>query len=340
MTRGPLDDVAMLLDIYQNGIAFHCLCAVSRLEIPDKLAGGPCAVAELAGAAGVNADALRRVLKLLASHGVFTFDVPRDLAGLTTAGQVLRREHPMSLRATFATFGISDIAHKLVDTIRTGKPAVGFAVGAGFWEHLAASTDRQATFSQAMTEQARLLTLPCVALLDWPHEGTIADIAGGAGALLAEVLTEEPGLDGILIDQAEVLDRARVLLRDRGVGDRCVLVPGDLFASPPPADIYLLSRVLHDWDDDSVARILDIIAASAPPAGKLRIFEDVLPALEVPSQRQNWSDVVMMALYGGGRERTAAAFGELLSRGGWHLDAVVEGPPGMAVIEASRARRE
>jgi O-methyltransferase domain len=338
VTSGPLDGVALLLGIYQTGVAFHCLCAVSRLDIPDKLAGGERGIADLAGVAGVSEDALRRVLKLLASRGVFTFDVPRDRAGLTAAGQVLCRSHPMSLRATFATFGISDVAHQLAETIRTGMPATQPAVGSGFWDHLAASTQQQLTFSEAMTEQARLLTLPCVALLDWPHEGTVADIGGGAGALLGEVLTEEPGLRGILIDQAEVLERARVLLRERGVADRCVTLPGDLFTPPPPADIYLLSRVLHDWDDSSVARILSAVAVGAPPSAKLRIFEDVLPALDVPSPSQNWSDVVMMALYEGGRERTADEFAGLLRVGGWRLGTVVEGPPGMAVIEASRDR--
>jgi hypothetical protein len=243
----------------------------------------------------------------------------------------------MSLASTFATVGIHDVGHVLIETIRTGRPAAPLVLGTGFWEYLAANPAEQEVFDLAMAEQAQLLSLPCVPLLDWPSAGTVADIAGGVGTLLAAVLQEAPGARGILVDQPLVLELAKPVLVSSGVADRCTLRAGDLFAPPPAADLYLLSRVLHDWHDESATRILASIAESAGPAARLRIFEDLLPENGLPAAAQLWSDVVMMALYDGARERTATEYRRLLEAGGWRFDRAVAGPPGMCVIEASRS---
>jgi hypothetical protein len=118
-----------------------------------------------------------------------------------------------------------------------------------YWDYLATHPDQQALFDQAMEQRAGALSLACVPALDWPASGAIADIAGGTGTLGAAVLQAAPGTRGILVDQPRVLERARPFLERHGVGDRCGLHLGDLFAPPPPADLYLLASVLHDWDD-------------------------------------------------------------------------------------------
>jgi hypothetical protein len=133
-----------------------------------------------------------------------------------------------------------------------------------------------------------------------------------------------------------VLGRAGALMADLGVADRCDLRSGDLFAAPPPGDLYLLSRVLHDWDDDRVVAILRAVRDAAGPNARLRLFEDLLPEDEPPGPTQSWSDVVMMALYEGARERTLTQFRALLEAGGWRLARCVAGPPGMNVIDAER----
>jgi hypothetical protein len=335
MAAGALRPVTTLLDIHQKALLFHCVCAVSRLGGFDLLARGPLTVPELAASLQGDEQAVRRVLRLLAGHGVVDFDVAADQVGLTEVGRVLCRGHELSLGATFATFGLPDVAHALTETLRTGKPATGPAVGTGFWGHLARHPEQQVVFSEAMAEQAQLLTVPCVPLLEWPETGTVVDVAGGSGTLLAHVLAEQPELRGVLVDQRGVLDRARALLKEAGVDDRCAVHEGDLFVPPPPADMYLLSRVLHDWDDAGVVRILTALAGSALPAARLRIFEDVLPGDRLPSAAQSWADVAMLALYDGARERTAEEFGALLDAGGWRLGRVVEGPPGMCVLEAA-----
>lgn len=330
----PIADISALFDVYQAGVVFHCLCAVTRLGVADALAAGPRPVAAVAAEVGADEDALRRVLNLLAGHRFVEFDLDDGAVALAGPGRLLSGSHPASLGATFATLGISDVAHALIDVIKTGRPAAPDVLGAGFWDWLAQRPAEQAVFSSAMAEQARLLSLPCVDLVGWPSSATIVDVAGGTGALLATVLQAEPSARGILVDQPAVLDRAQARMREAGVADRCELSVGDLFAPPPRGDMYLLSRVLHDWNDDDAVSILRAVAAGAAPGARLRLFEDLLPEGELPSPIQSWSDVVMMALYDGARERTLAQFGALLDRAGWRLERAVAGPPGMNVVEA------
>jgi hypothetical protein len=330
----PIADISALFDVYQAGLVFHCLCAIARLGVADALADGPRPVAAVAAEVGANEDALRRVLVLLAGHRFVEFDFDDATAALAGPGRLLSCSHPSSLGATFATLGISDVAHAMIDVIRTGRSAAPNALGADFWDWLAQRPAEQAVFSSAMAEQARLLSLPCVDLVSWPRDATIVDVAGGTGALLASVLEAVPTARGILVDQSTVLDRAQARMRDTGLADRCELAIGDLFEPPPRGDMYLLSRVLHDWNDDDVVAILRTVAAAAAPDAKLRLFEDLLPEEGLPSPIQSWSDVVMMALYDGGRERTLEQFRALLERAGWRFERAVAGPPGMNVIEA------
>jgi hypothetical protein len=221
-------------------------------------------VAELATAVGAHPNALWRVLRLVADHHIVT--VEGDRVGLTDRGRLLCRDHPSSLSAAFATVGTSDVAHGLTDTLRSGRAAAPRVLGMGYWDYLAAHPDQQALFDQAMVQRAQALALACVPVLDWPSSGTIADIAGGTGTLLAAVLQAAPGARGILVDQPQVLERARPVLERQGVADRCLLHPGDLFAPPPPADLYLLASVLHDWDGAQAARILAALGHSATSA--------------------------------------------------------------------------
>ena len=323
-----------LVDVYEVGLVCHCVCAVTRLEVPERLAAGPLPVSELAAAVDAHQDTLRRVLRLLADHGIVT--VEQDRVALTDRGRLLCRDHPLSVQATFATVGPLDVGHALTEVLRTGQAAAPMVLGASFWDYLAAHPAQQALFDEQMRQQAQLQSLACVPVLDWPSTGTIADIAGGVGTLLAAVLQAAPGAQGIVVDQPHVLERGRVFLERQGLGDRCVLHPGDLFAPPPPADLYLLARVLHDWDDDRAARILAALGRGATQASRLRVFEMLLPDDDTP-HRAKMSDVAMLLLFGGGRERTADEFRGLLERTGWRLERVVPSPGPMSIIEASRS---
>ena len=330
----PSDQAAdrqALVEVINLGLLWHCLCAITRLEVPERLAAGPLPIPQLAVAVGADQDALRRVLRLVADHQIVTFE--GDRVGLTDRGRLLCRDHPFSLQAAFATVGDSDVAHGLTETLRTGRAAAPRLLGMPYWDYLAAHPDQQTLFDQAMVQRAQALSLACVPVLDWPASGTIADIAGGIGTLLAAVLQSTPGAHGILVEQPQVLEHAQPVLEHQGVADRCALHAGDLFAPPPRADLYLLASVLHDWDDPHAARILAALGHSATPDTRLRIFEIVLPTGAAP-HRAKMSDVLMLLMFDGARERTVGQYRELLEDTGWQLEQVVPSPGPMSVIEA------
>jgi hypothetical protein len=333
MASDQAADRQAMVEVINLGLLWHCLCAITRLEVPERLAAGALPLAELAAAVGADPDALWRVLRLVADHHVVTFE--GDRVGLTGRGRLLCRDHPASLSAAFATVGDSDVAHGLTETLQTGRAAAPRVLGMGYWEYLAAHPDQQALFDQAMVQRAQVLSLACVPVLDWPASGTIADIAGGIGTLVAAVLQATPGARGILVEQPQVLERARPFLQRHGVADRCVLHPGDLFVPPPPADLYLLASVLHDWDDTNAARILAALGLSATRDSRLRIFEMLLPTDATP-HRATMSDVLMLLMFDGARERTAGQYRDLLGSTGWKLERVVASPGPMSVIQASR----
>jgi hypothetical protein len=334
MASDPAADRQALVEVINLGLLWHCLCAITRLEVPERLAAGPLPIPQLAVAVGADQDALRRVLRLVADHHIVTFD--GDRVGLTDRGRLLCPDHPSSLSAAFATVGTSDVAHGLTDTLRTGRAAAPRVLGMGYWDYLAAHPDQQALFDQSMVQRAQVLSLACVPLLDWPTSATIADIAGGIGTLLAAVLQAAPGTHGILVDQPHVLERARPVLERQEVADRCALYPGDLFAPPPPADLYLLASVLHDWDDPHAARILAALGHSATSDTRLWIFEMVLPTDAAP-HRAKLSDVLMLLMFDGARERTVGHYRELLEETGWRLERVVPSPGPMSVLQANRS---
>ena len=324
-------DRQALVEVINLGLVWHCLCAITRLEVPERLAAGPLPISQLAAAVGADPDALWRVLRLVADHQIVTFE--GDRVGLTERGRLLCRDHPASLSAAFATVGDSDVAHGLTDTLRTGRAAAPRVLGMPYWAYLAAHPDQQALFDQAMLQRAQALSLACVPVLEWPAAATIADIAGGTGTLLAAVLQAAPDARGILVEQPPVLERAQPFLERRGVADRCRLHPGDLFAPPPKADLYLLASVLHDWDDPHAARILAALGQSAATDTRLRIFEMLLPTDATP-HRARMSDVLMLLMFDGARERTAAQYRDLLEQTGWQLEQTLASPGPMSVIEA------
>jgi hypothetical protein len=147
------------------------------------------------------------------------------------------------------------------------------------------------------------------------------------------VLQAAPGAQGILVEQPQVLERARPFLERQQVADRCLLYPGDLFAPPPPAELYLLASVLHDWDDTHAARILAALGHGATCDTRLRIFEMVLPEDATP-HRAKMSDVLMLLMFDGARERTVGQYRELLASTGWQLEQVLPCPGPMSVIQA------
>lgn len=311
--------ISALVRIYHTGLVWHCICAIARLEVADRLASGPLPPEILADSVGVEKDALLRVLKLLGDYGLFEFS--NDKVALTNFGRLLCKEHPSSAWSMFATVGLPDVAHALEESLRTGEVAAERVLGSPYWQYLAAHPDKQAIFDDYMRMQTNWLVENCITMLQWPPSGTIVDIGGGIGTLLSAVLRTAPGLNGILVDQKQVVARAQLVLGDEMASGRCEVRAADLFSPAPRGDIYLLSYVLHDWPDPDAVRILDAIGKQAPESSRLRIFECVIPENGL-THVSRLSDVGMLLLLGGGRERTEAGFRHLLRLAGWRVETI------------------
>ncbi|MEV4875832.1 methyltransferase [Streptomyces cyaneofuscatus] len=311
------------------------LHVVAELGIADELADGPLAVPELASRTSTHADSLGRVLRVAAAFGVFEEQEDGRYA-LTELSQALRSGVPGSQRDMVLYNGTEMLWRSygsLMHTVRTGRPAFEDAYGHGFFEHLEENPEASALFDRAMTGMSRATARMLLDGYDFGRFPRIADIGGGRGSFLSEVLARHPETRGTLVDRPSVVEEAPKLLGEAGVADRVEVLPGDFFQELPKGhDAYLLKAVLHDWDDERAAAILGRVreALDDNPDGRLLICEFLVgPANRW--DRGKLLDLDMLVRFGG-RERGEDQWRALLATAG--LELVNDPVPGRwAVLE-------
>lgn len=309
---------------------------VSELRIADHLTHGPRAVEELASAARCDASALYRVLRALVTVGVFTETSPRVFA-MTPMAEHLRSDALSAVR-DFSLLNGSSWARQCwshgLYTMQTGKPALAHALGAAtVFEYLSQHPEDAKVFNDSMTGFASQTHKAAAVAYDFSPFKRIVDVGGGHGALLASILARYPRLEGVLFDQPAVIADARRTFEEAGVVERCEKVSGNFFeAVPAGGDAYVLSFVLHDWEDAEAISILKSVRRAMPSHGKLLIIESVLPADETPHFGKVL-DLVLLVIVGG-RERTEQEFRGLLNAAGFQLARVVPTASPTSVIEA------
>jgi hypothetical protein len=319
------DPAKLVSDLSRGHIAARCLHIIADCGAADAIGADGATPAAIAAHTGLAADALDRMLRLLAGHGVFAHG-PAGTYRHTPASEILRSDHPRSVRAYVRMAGMPsywDRFTELPQTARTGRPRYDMA---GLVEYYAAHTEESAIFNAAMVSKART-TLPAVAnAYDFNGLATIADVGGGRAHLLAEILERVPHAHGILFERPHVIADAKA-------APRLTLVGGDFFVDAlPAADLYLLMDVLHDWQDSEAARILAAIRRAAPAKSRLLIIETLVPDAPGP-QFGKMVDIIMLAVTGG-RERTAAQHAALLAAAGFRLSRVLPTAAQHSIVEA------
>jgi O-methyltransferase domain len=311
----------------------QALYGVAELDVATALLDGPRAVAELAAVTGADADALRRVLRFLAQFDVFRID--EDVVTLTDLGRTLADGTPGSVRGLarywmethYAPF--SGLAH----TLRTGETGATHYLGQPFFDWVGCSPHLAELQNAAMAGAGRNARGAMLDDYRLPDGATVADIGGADGSLLCGLLAGEPHRRGIVFDLPAVVEGARETVRSAGLSDRVEVVGGSFFERVPAADVYLMSLVLHDWDDETAALILRGVAASARPGARLVLFEAVVPDGNWP-HHSKLLDLVMLVMLGG-RERSAGEWENLLASGGFALDRILSGAGQFSIIEAT-----
>ena len=264
-------------------------------ESPRRSPDGPKPVEELAQEVGADPDTLHRILRALASDGIFAEEEPGVFRNTEASEQLLDRGW-----SSFAHLFGGVFYQALGKLDASGKTAFPDIYGTDFWSWLAANPDERATFDRAM-EQGKAQRVEHLDGVDWRGDETVVDVGGGNGSLLVELLRRQPGLRGIVFDLPETVRDEEAL------GDRIEFVEGSFFESVPPGDVYVLSTILHDWDDEQA----DGDPAHDPRRGHARLAPDPArggrPARERAGQRQVARPADARALRGRERERGAVA---------------------------------
>jgi len=323
---------AVLNQMITGSWVTQAIYVAAELGIADIIKSEPQTSAEIAKRVDANADALQRILRALASVGVF-----RETAGgkfeQTPLSELLRSDVPGSLRAWAQVAGASwqwDMLGGLLSTARTGNkfPWEG-------WEYFEQHKEDADIFNKAMTSFSASEIGPVVASYDFSGIHKLMDVAGGYGSLLAAVLKANPEMRGVLFDAPSVIEGARREIESSGIADRSELVGGDFFAAVPAgADAIMMKHIIHDWDDEHSLKILKICHAALQPGGKLLVIDAVILPGNEPSTGK-LLDIEMLLI--GGRERTEAEFRKLFADGGFELTRIVSTPSPVSVVEGRRA---
>jgi len=310
------------------------LSVAAKLRIADKLAVGPKTAAQLATETGTHGPTLYRVLRALAGFGVFSESADGSFS-LTPVSELLRTGVAGSMRG-MADFVGSEWSWKawgeLMHSVRTGRTAFDHAFGKPCFEYLSEHLDESEVFNEGMSGFSSMVAPAIVEAYDFSKFGTIIDIGGGHGMLLASVLKSNPGVRGVVFDSPHVAAGAHEAIRAAGLADRCRAEGGNFFESVTPGgDAYIMMHIIHDWPDDKAATILRHCRKGVKSGGRLLVIDSVIAPPNLADMAKVL-DLEMLVLPGG-QERTEAEFTQLFAKSGWRLTRVVATKSPKSIIE-------
>jgi SAM-dependent methyltransferase len=317
----------------------QAIATVVEIGVPDQLSKGARRCDDIARDAGVSEDGVDRLLRALASVGLFAETGDRRFK-LTPTGELLRSNHPASL-AGYARFTGHDSTWRpwgqLLYSVRTGMPAFDHVFGTPVFEYFSRNPDAGAIFDDAMTSISNAEARAVTDAYDFKQLNTLMDVAGGHGLLLATVLQRHKKMRGVLFDLPHVADGAAATFTRTGITGRVRVESGDFFKElPTGADAIIMKHIIHDWDDDSATRILQSCHRALGPRGKVLIVDAVVPPGNAPHYGK-LLDLEMLVLTPRGRERTKSEFTNLLRGSGFRMTRVVAAKSPLSVVEGVKA---
>lgn len=326
------DPDEVLSELLFGFLGTQLLYVVAELGVADLIDKEPEAVEVLAARAGAVPDVLYRYLRALAAQGVFA-EVQERVFAHTAGSLLLRRESGSGWHEFALVYGsVYRAFAEAVPAARSGENMFERASGLGWWDWLASRPELGAAFNRAMQAGART-RVAALSNFPWHEVETVVDVGGGNGTLIIGLLEQHPHLRGVIFDLPEVAPAASARIADASLGGRCTVEAGSFFERVPEGgDVYLLAKVLHDWDDATGLDILRRVHASAGAETRLLVLDSVITS-DANSQKTKLLDLVLLALVNG-RERTPDEWRRLLNRGGWRVTSIENG-----LIEGQAASR-
>jgi hypothetical protein len=323
------------LSRFMTGAALsRAVCSIAEFGVADLIQSGePQPVEHLAAASKLHEPSLYRILRFLASHGLFQETANRRFDH-TPLSAALRTDAPGSFRAGAQMFhhlfaGWDGLHHSL----QTGQPGFNKVFGSPVFDYIQAHPEMGPVFDAGMSSLNYYETTSMLDAYNFGRTSVLADIGGGNGSLLSAILTRHTHMKGILFDLGHVVGRAKGNLKAAGLSERCTLIEGNFFQSVPAgADAYLFRHIIHDWTDEQCMQILGHCRKVIPASGKLLIADCVVPPGNAPCQSKEL-DMTMLA-FPGGKERTEAEFRSLLKASGFELKSITPTTTPINVVEA------
>ena len=335
---------APLLQLAYGALSAQILCVAAEIGLAERLAqDGPMTANDLAPNLGIDAAIVERVLR-----GLVSMNVCDEIGGsrfrLTALGEYLRPNHPNSVEARVLLHGRVFYAPwgKLLEALRTGEGGSQLTFGIPFYEYLVKEPQVGSLFDRTMASEVPFRHRPAVEAYDFGQFGTVVDVGGGNGALMAEILKMYPRPTGIVFDLPRVAPAAQQIIDAGGLGDRCRFLGGDAFDSVPDgADAYVMSNFLVAWEDDRAVIPLRNCRKVIGENGKALLVELIVPAADEPRESFRffdtvYRDLIMLSMLGSrqGRVRTKSGFQDLLAAAGFELTSVIPTQGSVNVIEA------
>jgi SAM-dependent methyltransferase len=326
---------AALLQLIGGAWLTQALSVSARFGFAELLASGPMDVEELASRAGTAPRSTARLLRALASVGVFREEAPGRF-DLTPMAQLLRRDYPGSLHHWALMQGEPwhwEAWGALEQSVRNERTAFESTQGRPLFDYLAQEPEAGNCFDSAMAELSALSIRAIVKSYDFSAFRRVVDVGGGTGALLQQLLESYPEMRGVLFDREATLLKARQRMKAANLEERVEYRSGSFFETIPAAgEAYLLKHILHDWNDEAAGRLLRTLRSQLAPGARLLIIEYVLPTGNTFSHGK-MLDLEMMVTCGG-QERTEVELRRLLANNHLRLERVIPTPSGLSIIEA------
>jgi len=326
---------AQIVNMSGAHLISQAIYVLAKLRIPDHLKTGALVAEELAELTGTHAPTLYRLMRTLAGYGFLSEDSEGRFS-LTALGAALQSDAPGHMRSwvlfiagptSWRAFG------ELLHSVKTGEEAVQKVHGKRYFDLITDMPEETRFFNEAMIATFGTEPQAVAAAYDFSQVRTLVDVGGGTGNLLTSLLLANPRLSGVLYDRPDVAVEARRQVNEKGLTSRCEVLEGSFFdAVPVGGDAYMLSHILHDWDDESCSRILKQCHEAMQGKGRLLVLEQLI----LPGNRRDaakYNDLLMLVMHCG-RERTQSEFADLFAEAGFRLTRVVTTESPSAIIEA------